>query len=676
MSERITRALVRDVDLEDLGTLALITLDNQQGPRRPNTLGPGGMAELRTALEAITERARRGEIVAAAVTGKMFHFAAGADLHGAASITTEADARGIAETGHEVFAMLADLPVPSFAYIGGAALGGGLELALHATYRTVAAPVRNIGLPETSLGLIPGWGGTYLLPHLIGIENALKVIIDNPLRNNRQLNAEQAVQMGIADVVLESADFLAQSLRWSASVLRGLHVARPEPVEEETWRQMIETSREKVDQRLHGAAPAPYRALDLLALAAQKDRDASYEAENDALAELLLSPQFAAGVYAFDLTTRRAKNPAGAPDAELARPVRSVGIAGAGLMASQLALLFARRMKVPVIMRDLDSERAQRGLGFVHAEVDKLAKSGRIDADEANRLRSSVTVTTDLADLAGRDLVIEAVFEELKVKKKVFAELEQVITPETILATNTSALSVTDMAADLDHPERVVGLHFFNPVAQMPLVEVVRAEKTDDTAYATAFAVAKECRKTAIAVADAPGFVVNRLLVRLLGEVLGSLEDGTEVQVADAALRPLGLPMGPFQLLQLVGPAVAEHVLNTLREKLGDRYPTSPGLRQVVEDGAHFVEFEGRPGAGSPVNLQIGSYFGSRAEQVGAQSESELLQRVRDALAQEVDLMLSEGVVGAKEDIDLGMITGAGWPFHLGGITPYLDRTA
>src|SRR5690625_5555346 len=422
MSERITRALVRDVDLEDLGTLALITLDNQEGPRRPNTLGPNGMAELRAALTDIAERARRGEIVAAAVTGKMFHFAAGADLHGAASITTEADARGIAETGHEVFAMLADLPVPSFAYIGGAALGGGLELALHATYRTVAAPVRNIGLPETFLGLIPGWGGTYLLPHLVGIENALTVIIDNPLRNNRQLNAEQAVQMGIADVVLDSADFLAQSLRWSASVLRGLQVARPEPADKQTWQHAIDAARAKVERRLDGAVRAPYRALDLLALAAQKDRDASYEAENDALAELILSPQFAAGVSAFDLTTRRAKNPAGAPDADLARPVRSVGIAGAGLMASQLALLFARRMRVPVIMRDLDDERARRGLQFVHAEVDKLAKSGRIDADEANRLRSSVTVTTDLADLAGRDLVIEAVFEELKVKKKVFAE--------------------------------------------------------------------------------------------------------------------------------------------------------------------------------------------------------------------------------------------------------------
>src|SRR5699024_152880 len=197
-----------------------------------------------------------------------------------------------------------------------------------------------------------------------------------------------------------------------------------------------------------------------------------------------------------------------------------------------------------------------------------------------------------------------------------------------------------------------------------------------DTAYATAFAVAKECRKTAIAVADAPGFVVNRLLVRLLGEVLGSLEDGTEVQVADAALHPLGLPMGPFQLLQLVGPAVAEHVLDTLRSELGDRYPTSPGLRRMVEEGAAFVHDEGRPGAASPVDFSIGSYFGSRASAETAQTEEQLLQRVRDALAQEVDLMLAEGVVGAKEDIDLGMIMGAGWPFHLGGITPYLDRTA
>ncbi|WP_154794320.1 3-hydroxyacyl-CoA dehydrogenase NAD-binding domain-containing protein [Occultella kanbiaonis] len=677
MSERITRALVRDVQLDDLGTLALITLDNGLDFTKPNTLGAGGMASLREAVEAVAARAAAGEIVAAAVTGKPFHFAAGADLKAAAGITTTVQAREIAEAGHNTYRILTDMAVPTFAYVGGVALGGGMELALSATYRTVAGSVRNLGLPEVFLGLIPGWGGTFLAPHLIGIEKALGVVVENPLRNNRQLKADEAVELGLMDVALEPADFLAESLRWSARVLRGeVSPTRPEPIDEAgraRWLEAVEAARAKVDARLHGAAPAPYVALDLLALAADGDKDASFAAENDALADLIVSPEFKAGVYAFDLTSSRAKRPVGAPPTELARPVRSVGVVGAGLMASQLALLFARRMRLPVIMRDLDADRAEKGLGFVRVEVAKLAEQGRIGADEANRITSLVTATTDLADLADRDLVIEAVFEELDVKKKVFAELETVVGADTILATNTSALSITAMAADLAHPERVVGLHFFNPVAQMPLVEVIRAERTDDAAYATAFAVAKASGKSAIAVADAPGFVVNRLLVRLLGEVLGALEDGTDVPTADAALRPLGLPMGPFQLLQLVGPAVAMHVLDTLRENLGDRYPTSPGLARMVTDGTPFVTYEGRPTAASPVDPGIERYFGSRSGR--AYTAPELLDRVGGALAEEVTLMLDEQVVSDAADIDLGMILGAGWPFHLGGITPYLRRS-
>src|SRR5690625_2307774 len=674
MTERITRALVRDVQLEDLGTLALITLENGAGPTKPITFGPEGMAELRAALERLSARAEAEEIVAVGVTGKQFHFAAGADLHLAAQLTTPEAARQIAEMGHETYAILADRPVPTFAYIGGGALGGGLALALACDYRTVSSAVRAVGLPEVFLGLIPGWGGTYHLPRLIGMENALQVIISNPLRNNPQLKAAQVGELGIADAVLDSADFLAESLRFTASVLRGqTRPERREPTSAEEAKKMIGAARQQVDARLHGAAPAPYRALDLLEVSATSERAESFEAENVALAELICSPEFAAGVYAFDLTSRRAKNPAGAPDADLARPVRSIGVAGAGLMASQLALLFARRMQVPVIMRDLDTERTERGVGYVHAELDKLVDKGRIGEAEANRIRSLVSGSTDLADLADADLVIEAVFEELSIKQQVFAELEQVIRPDAVLATNTSALSITDMSAGLAHPERVVGLHFFNPVAQMPLVEVVRTEHTDDATYASAFAVAKACRKSAIAVADAPGFVVNRLLVRLLGEVLGSLEEGTDVTVADRALRPMGLPMGPFQLLQLVGPAVAGHVLDTLREQLGDRYPASPGLQQMIADGAPFVIFEGRPSAASPVDPQIAQYFGSRSE-VGGQDEAALLARVQQALAEEVQLMLDERVVAEKEDIDLGMILGAGWPFHLGGITPYLQR--
>ena len=679
-TERVTHTLVRDVDLAPFRSsgdgplvLGLITLDNGEDFTKPNTLGPIGIAELGSALERLLERADAGEIQAIGVTGKPFHFAAGADLHGAAMIKDSDDALAIARQGHDTYRLLLDAPVPTFAFVSGVALGGGMELALACDYRTVVSSVRNLGLPEVALGLIPGWGGTYLLPGLIGIEKALEVIISNPLRNNRQLTGPAAAELGVMDVVLEPADFLAESLRWATSVLTGaVSIERPEPLAHDRWVATVEAAHGQVDARLHGAAPAAYEALDLLRLSAQRDREASFAAEDTALARLLVSPEFKASMHAFDLTTRRAKRPVGAPPSDAARAVRSVGIAGAGLMASQLALLFARRMKVPVIMRDLDTERADRGVGFVRAEVAKLLEQGRIGQDEANRVTGLVTGTTELADLADRDLVIEAVFEELDVKKRVFAELEQVIAPETILATNTSALSVTAMAAGLRHPERVVGLHFFNPVAQMPLVEVVRAAATDDAAYATAFAVAKACGKSAIAVADRPGFVVNRLLVRLLGEVLGSLEDGTDVEVADAALRPLGLPMGPFQLLQLVGPAVAKHVLDTLRENLGDRYPTSPGLDRIVADGTPFVVFQGRPSATSPVDPAIASYFGSRSG--NAQSADELLARVGDALAQEVRLMMDERVVSDTADIDLGMILGAGWPFHLGGITPYLQR--
>ncbi len=675
MTERVTRVLARDVPLDGLGTLALLTLDNGEGPTKPNTFGPLGIAELAAALERVRERAEAGEIAAVAITGKPFHFAAGADLREAAALTgSRADAEGIARSGQDAFRILRDLPVPSFAYVSGVALGGGLELALSCSYRTVAASVRNLGLPEVSLGLIPGWGGTSLLPRLVGIETAIEVILTNPLRQNRQLTAAQATERGIMDVQLDDADFLVSSIRWSAAVLRGeVRPPRSAPTRE-GWQEAVAAAAAQIEARLHGASPAATRAVELLALAADDDREASYTAEREALTDLITSPEFAASMYAFDLTTRVARDPAGAPPADLARPVRRVGVVGAGLMAAQLALLFARRLHVPVVMRDLDEERAARGVRYVDSQVRALVDKGRLSEAAGRRVTSLVSGTTDLAEVARADLVIEAVFEELDLKRRVFSELEPLLAEDVVLATNTSALSVTAMSEHLAHPERVVGLHFFNPVAQMPLVEVVRTPHTDDAAYATAFAVARGCRKTAVAVADRPGFVVNRLLVRLLGEVLGSLEDGTAVADADAALRPLGLPMGPFQLLQLVGPAVAQHVLDELRERLGPRYPTSPGLAQMVEESVPFVQFDDRPSATSPVDPAIGDYFGSRPG--SAQSPEELLRRVRDALAQEVDLMLAEEVVAGPEQIDLAMILGAGWPFHLGGITPYLRRTA
>ncbi len=262
-----------------------------------------------------------------------------------------------------------------------------------------------------------------------------------------------------------------------------------------------------------------------------------------------------------------------------------VGVVGAGLMAAQIALLFARRLGVPVVLTDLDQARLDAGLGHVRAEVSRLAGRGRISADTATRLTGLVTGSLTKDAFADADFVIEAVFEEISVKQQVFAEVEAVVKPECVLATNTSSLPVTAMAAGLTHPERVVGFHFFNPVAQLPLVEVVRAAATDDASVATALAVGKGLKKNCVLVKDAPAFVVNRLLTRFLGEVIGSVDEGTPFEVAEHAADPLGLPMPPFLLLQLVGPAVALHVAETLHAAYPGRFAVSPKLRALVEAG-------------------------------------------------------------------------------------------
>ena len=662
--EVVTRALVRDVELPDgAGTMALITLDNGRDHTRPNTFGPAGLLSLNDALDAV---AARTDIAAVGVTGKPFIFAVGADLSGAPLIAARDEALTIARLGHAVFRRLGELSVPSFAFVNGAALGGGLELALHCSYRTISSGVTAVAFPECFLGLLPGWGGTYLLPHLIGPGNALKVIVENPLSQNRMLRGAQAYSLGIADAMFEPADFLAESLRWAARVLAGsAEVTRSVP--EESWETAAATARLFADGKLHGAAPAPYRAIDLVAAARGRTRDEGFAAEDEALADLLLSEELRAGLYAFDLTQKRARHAAGAPDASLARPVTKVGVVGAGLMAAQIALLFARRLEVPVVLTDLDQARLDAGLGHVRAEVARLRDRSRISADAAARLTALVTGSLTKDAFADADFVIEAVFEEMAVKQRVLAEVEAVVRPDCVLATNTSSLSVTEMASGLAHPSRVVGFHFFNPVAMMPLVEVVRGAATDDATAATALAVGGRAKKNCVLVKDAPAFVVNRLLTRFLGEILACVDEGTPIEVSEHAPDPLGLPMSPFFLLQLVGPAVALHVGETLAAAYPDRFAPSPKLRALVAAGKTAVY---RPDLTVDESVAAILAGGDRPSSAG-----EVRERALEALADEIRLMLDEGVVAGPEDIDLCMILGAGWPFHLGGITPYLDRT-
>jgi 3-hydroxyacyl-CoA dehydrogenase/enoyl-CoA hydratase/carnithine racemase len=661
-NEVVTKALLRQVNVPGLDRpAALITLDNGFDHTKPNTFGPGGLTSLDEAISA----ALAADPAFIAVTGKPYIFCVGADITGLPRLADREQALEIGRLGHRVFARLKDSSVPTFAFVNGAAMGGGLELALHCHYRTLSGGAAALALPEVSLGLIPGWGGTQLLPNLIGIPAATQVIIQNPLMQNKMLKPKQAAELGIADVLLEPADFLERSLEWAAGVVRGqVEVTRPE-VDKDMWAGVLYFARQTLDQRLHGAVPAAYKALDLLETAKDADFTTGTAAEDEALADLVFSEELRSGLYAFDLVQRRAKRPAGAPDKGLARPVTKVGIVGAGLMASQLALLFARRLQVPVVLTDLDQARVDKGVAYVHTQIEKAVSKGRMDKGTAAKLYGLVSGSVDKSVFTDADFVIEAVFEDLNVKKQVWAELEKIVKPEAVLATNTSSLSITEMAAELEHPERVVGFHFFNPVAVLPLLEIVRGERTDDATLATAFAVGKQLKKSSVLVKDAPAFVVNRLLTRFLGTVFAAVDAGTPLEVANRALDPLGLPMRPLALLQLVGPAVAYHVGGTLHAAYPDRFGVSENLKRIADSGQPIV-------VDDEINAEVAKLL-----VVGDQplTEEQVRQNALDALAQEIRLMLDEGVVAEAQDIDLCMILGAGWPFHLGGVTPYLDRT-
>lgn len=668
--EVITHALVRDVDLTPFGgkgSLALITLDNGLDHTRPNTFGPQSVAALDA---AITDAASR-KPAAIAITGKPFIFAAGADLSALSYLAKREQALAIGKLGHDVFRRLDEIGIPTFAFINGLALGGGLEVGLHCNYRTLATTAFT-ALPEVFLGLVPGWGGATILPKLIGPERAVQVIIHNALNNNTMMKAKDALTLGVVDAVYEPADFLEKSVAFVASVLNGSRkIERKDYSNDPAWDSALAAGRAAALKKYGGAEIAsPMKALELIKAAQKNTKGEGFDAEDATLADLTMSDPLRASLYAFNLIQKKRKKVEGAPKPALARKVARVGVVGAGLMASQLALLLVRNLKCPVVMTDIDQERADKGVAWVRNELAKLVEKKRMSAESAARLSLLVSGSADQSAFAGCDFIIEAIFEELSLKQDLFKKLEKIVAPECILATNTSSLSVERMSDGLEHPERVVGFHFFNPVSIMPLLEIARTSKTDDATTATAVSIGKELKKTMIICKDAPGFVVNRLLTRFMGEITDAVDEGTDPATADNAMRAIGFPMSPFELLGLVGPGVALHVAETLHENLGPRYRISPTMQAMVKEGVKTFYIKNEDGSFGPnpaaVALVHEGTTPSTAEQVRA--------RALKALAEEARMMLNEGVVSTPAEIDLCMLMGAGWPMHLGGILPYLDR--
>lgn len=694
-TEHVTRVVATDVDHPGLGTVAVLTFAPPEGEeRRPATLGPQSIQAVTGAIASALDRAEAGEIGAIAMTGTGTVFLAGADLSMFTDPTAAENVGPMTTAAHDLQVRVRTSPVPILAHLNGVALGGGLEVALMADIRTAAPGARGLALPETSLGILPGWGGTTLLQSVVGPETAVRMILEDPARD-RQLRAGQAVEIGLVDVL---ADDLEAALDEFAALVAARQdqdadapaaagsawTGRPQPLpaadtpEAEELRDALDAERGAETRRAWTArleaqgAPATARAVDLLQKLPGSTLSEALAREAAALTELVSSDAASASLYSADLL-RRGKP--GRHPVEGAREIRTVGVAGAGLMASQIAAQLALGLQVPVVLRDLDEDIAAKGLARAREVIAQTAARGILDEATATTISHALSATTDLADLAGCDLVIEAVPEVLSIKQSVFSELESVLEADALLVTNTSSLSVTAMSEGLQHPQRVVGLHFFNPVAKMPLVEVIHTDATDETTLATGLEVVRRLRKFAVRSADAPGFIVNRLLFRVLGGVLSSLDAGADPDEVDASLDPLGLPMRPFTLLDLVGLGVADHVGTVLREELGDRFHASPGLTTMAEKSARFTE-RSKSAVHPPVSPTVAEVFGADASGDASQVPvgDALLEKVQDGLAEEIALMLESGVIDRVEQVDLALILGAGFPRHRGGISPYLDQ--
>ncbi len=652
-----------------VGRIAVLTMDN--GTRvpdvKPNAFGEEPLQSLSAALD---ELEGQEDVKGLLLTGQPFMFAAGADITSFAG-ADEALARRGGEAGHATFKRISALPYPTLAAINGVALGGGLEIALHCDYRALSTGAMMVAFPEVFLGIIPAWGGTQLATRLIGSRKAVEIIVQNAMNNNHMLKPKQAFEAGLADRFIDSASFHDDAFALLERIVAGEEVIERTAPDESELDQVLADARAFADAKVHGATRAPYLAIDCIEHAARGgDLEEGRQKEIDALAELLPSDQCQASIYAFDLTQSRVKKQPGKPRDVASRPVKKIAVIGSGLMGAQLGALFLQRYEVPLVMKDIDEGVLEKAKAHIDAAVDKLVQKGRIRPGKGEFMKGLVTYTTSYDDVAGSDFVIEAVLERMDLKQAIFADLEKVLDEGAILATNTSSLSIKEMGEKLEHPERVVGFHFFNPVAVLPLVEVIGWDGISDQALATAYDVAKKLKKQAVGCTDAPGFIVNRLLIKFNAAATSALKHGNSFKEIDEAIKGLGLPMGPFELFGLVGLKVAYHTAETLNAAWPDRYPIDPAFEAIGNSE--------RPGVYDWENG--GEVYPEFAEAVEVESGAEKLTADQiqnlalEATAEEIRHMLDEGVVNDARDVDTGMIFGAGFPFFMGGIAKYLDQ--
>ena len=647
---------------------------------RVNLLTAAVMTRLDELLAELESAAAADRVQAVIIrSAKDGSFIAGADVNEIVAIDDPSEAEAKVRLGQRVFRRLEQLAIPTVAAVDGLCLGGGTELILSCRHRLASdRPETRIGLPEVQLGIIPGFGGTTRLPRLIGLSAAADLIL-----TGKPVNARKAYRIGLIDEMVPTAALYdrAQSVARAAAQGRAPERTdrRPLPMRllEATppgRRVLFAQARKKVMQQTKGHYPAPLAAIDVMRSSVGLSLDEALDREARAVGPLIASTVSKNLIHVFHLMEAAKK----AAPAATARPVERAGVVGAGVMGGGIAQLLAAR-GIAVRMKDIRNDALASGLRHAREIFDKAVQRKRLDRRQAAQQMERIAPTLDYSGFMQLDAVVEAVVERMDVKKQVLAEVEKHTRAGCVLTTNTSSLSVSEMQRALTRPADFCGMHFFNPVHRMPLVEVIRGEESSDAAIATVFALARTLGKTPIIVEDGPGFLVNRVLAPYMNEAGWLLVDGASIDSIDKTLVGFGMPMGPLRLLDEVGFDVAHHAAQTMHEAFGDRLKPAPPLVALQatkllgrKAGSGFYEYDGERASGIRERTyeELGAAVPAQRRELSA---SDIRDRAVLVMVNEAARVLEDGIVPGPGDVDLGMITGTGFPPFRGGLLRYAD---
>jgi 3-hydroxyacyl-CoA dehydrogenase/enoyl-CoA hydratase/carnithine racemase len=636
---------------------------------------------VRELADAIGEGFKEPTVKALVLTGTGKNFIAGADITQIKDIRTRERILTLLQDNNRFLNGIETGPKPVVAAINGNCLGGGLELAMACHYRVAVRGV-DLGQAEVQIGLIPGAGGTQRLPRLIGLPNALDMIT-----TGKPIKAEKAFERALVDELADGPQlvetavaaahrFVSGQLSLNLRATRFRHERLPSAAEKKA---LLDFAKLMTASKAKGYI-APFKAIEAFEKGLSYDLEADLKTEAELFADCLLS-DVARNLIGIFLNTRAAGR---LPRIDALKPalVKRVAMLGGGVMGSGiLHLLLANGFQA--VLWDIHAAAIEKGLGAVRATFDYHLKTKKMSAEGLQALLSSgLSATSNLEELKDVDLVIEAVLEDMQVKQDIWKKLEAVCRPEVIFATNTSALPITEMAAVLNNPGRMIGLHFFNPAHRMQLLEIICAQKTSDETLATSVAFGRAIKKIPIVVNDGPGFYVSRQLSALMGGSIFLMADGVDGAAIESAMTEFGMPMGPAALSDLTGIDINYHVNRTFEKRLGERWKVHPLTEAIFKTGCYgrktgsgYLDYSGPTPVPNPkVVAVIQSYLSARGIAPKKVTAQEIVDLMLAAAINEAAFMMEEGICDRPQDMDLAMIYGTGFPPYRGGILRYADQ--